>query len=285
MYDLEQMKRDAHSRRAFLTQMSAAGLGAAAIALLDGCSGSKTVNPTPPNPVLTNTFTDPNFPGVKGKSINTVVLNYAATLERLEADLYRQALNVASGRDINTALDKTAPTGNNLGNYSLAVPLGSGIAANFSKAAFLYLVQFAYVEAAHRDFLSAVLGKDTYQPVTSTSGKYKFATPDGKPGTDLTTILTNILPLEETGVRAYLGAGGFIDDNTTLQAAVSIYSTECRHSASLEYILGLDPGPRTGIPGVPAGEQEVQSASASNIFEKYLKPATVLTAASSAYFA
>ncbi len=284
MYDLEQMKRDVHSRRAFLTQMSAAGLGAAAIALLDGCSGSKTVNPTPPGPTTTNTFTDPNFPGVKGKDINSVVLNYASTLERLEADLYRQALNVASGRKIDTALD-TAPSGNSLGNYRLSVPVGTGIASQFTNAAFLYLVQFAYVEAAHRDFLSAALGTSTYQPVTSTSGKYKFATPDGLPGTDLATILTNILPLEETGVRAYLGAGGFITDNTVLQTAVTIYSTECRHSASLEYILGLDPGPRAGIAGVPAGELEVQTASAPNIFEKYLKPATVLTAASSAYFA
>lgn len=284
MYDLEQLKRDAHSRRAFLTQMSAAGLGVAAMTLLDGCDGSKTATTTPPTTGTGNTFTDPNFPGVTGKDINTVVLNYAATLERLEADLYRQALNVASGRAITTALDTTAPTGNSLGNYRLSVPLGSGIASSFSNAAFLYLVQFAYVEAAHRDFLSAALGT-TYKPVTSTSGKYKFATTNGLPGTDLTTILTNILPLEETGVRAYLGAGGFINDNTTLQTAVTIYSTECRHSASLEYILGLDPGPRTGITGVPAGELEVQTASASNIFEKYLKPATVLTAASSAYFA
>lgn len=284
MYDVEQLKRDAHSRRAFLTQMSAAGLGAAAIALLDGCSGSKTVNPKPPPTGGGNTFTDPNFPGVTGKDINTVVLNYASTLERLEADLYRQALNVASGRAIDTALDTTAPTGNSLGNYRRSVGVGTKIAANLEDAAFLYLVQFAYVEAAHRDFLSAALGT-TYKPVTSTSGKYKFATPDGKPGVTLSDILTNILPLEETGVRAYLGAGGFITDNTMLQTAVTIYSTECRHSASLEYILGLDPGPRPNIPGVPAGELEVQPASATNIFEKYLKPATVLTAASSAYFA
>ena len=145
-------------------------------------------------------------------------------------------------------------------------------------------MQFAYVEAAHRDFLITALGANA-APVTSKSGKYKFATTDGKPGNDLVTILSNILPLEETGVRAYLGAAGFLTDNNLFQVAGTIYSTECRHSASIEYILGQDPGPRTGITGVPAGEQEVATAPAANVFEKYLTPPTVLTAASTAYFA
>ena len=290
MYDLYQLKRDAHSRRAFLARMSAAGLGAAAIALLDGCDGSKTTGPVVINPT-TNPVVDPtNFPGITGRNINDVVLNYASTLEVLEADLYRQALNAASGRALNTALDTSAPTGNSLGNYKLSVPVGTGIASQFTNAAFLYLVQFAYVEAAHRDLLRAALTTANYAPIVPKSGKYKFATTSGTPGTDLTTILQNILPLEETGVRAYLGAGGFVTDNTILQTAVTIYSTECRHSASLEYILGLDPGPNKGITGVPAGEQEVQTTvngapAAPNIFEKYLAPTTVLTAASGAYFA
>jgi len=276
MYDLDQLRRDANSRRLFLARMASAGLGAAAFALLDGCDSSKKVN--------TNGVVDPtNFPGVTGRNINDVVLNYALTLERLEANLYLQALNAASGRALTTALDSSTPSAGTTGSYTLKVPTGS-ISSTLSTAAFIYLVQFAYVEAAHRDFLIAALGANA-APVTSSSGNYKFATANGTPGTDLATILSNVLPLEETGVRAYLGAAGFLTDNSLVQIAGTIYSTECRHSASLEYILGIDPGPRNNIPGVPAGEKEVQTASAPNVFEKYLAPATVLTAASQAYFA
>ena len=283
MYDIETLRRDAVSRRAFIARMSAAGLGAAAFALLDGCDGSSKANTTPPgstgNPVVDPT----NFPGVTGRNINDVVLNYALTLERLEADLYRQALNAASGRSLDTALDSGVIPVGTTGNYSLKVSAGT-LNSALSQAGFLYLVQFAYVEAAHRDFLTTALGTNA-APVTSKTGKYKFATTSGTPGTDLATILANILPLEETGVRAYLGAGGFLTDNSLFQVAGTIYSTECRHSASIEYILGQDPGPRTGITGVPAGEKEVQPASQPNVFEKYLAPATVLSAAASVYFA
>ena len=168
------------------------------------------------------------------------------------------------------------------GGYTQTVPNGS--LTTYAAAGFLYLVQFAYVEAAHRDFLRAALGADA-SPVTPASGKYKFATASGTPGTDLSTILSNVLPLEETGVRAYLGALPFLTDLPTAQTAGTIYSTECRHSASIEYILGLDPGPARNITGVPQPEQEVQASQAANTFEKFLAPSVVLTAASSAFFA
>lgn len=284
MYDLETLRRDALSRRSFLARMSAAGLGAAAIALLDGCDGTKKVNPKP-NPVPTgNGIPDQtNFPNITGRNINDAVLNYALTLERLEANLYLQALNAASGRALNTALDSGTIAAGSTGNYALKIAPGT-ISAQFVQPAFLYLVQFAYVEAAHYTFLATALGANA-APLTSTSGKYKFATADGTPGADLTTILTNVYPLEETGVRAYLGAAGFLTDETLVQTAATIYSTECRHSASLAYLLGLDPGPSKNIAGVPAGEQEVQPATAPNVFEKFLAPPVVLAAASKAYFA
>ena len=97
--------RDPVNRRAFLARMSAAGLGVAATALLAGCGGSNSSSgPSSPGggpgPGLT-TFADPkNFPGIPGQSEDVVVLNYALTLETLEADLYRQALNVAAGKPV-----------------------------------------------------------------------------------------------------------------------------------------------------------------------------------------
>jgi hypothetical protein len=284
MYDVDQLRRDAFGRRAFLARMSAAGLGAAAIAFLDGCGGSSSsTGPTKNVPDPTN------FPNITGHNENQAVLNYALTLETLEANLYLQALNAASGNaNLNAPLNATFPTASNpLGAYTLAVGPGS-INSSLVQPAFAYLVQFAYVEAAHRDFLKSLLG-NVAAPIVPASGNYKFATSTGKPGSDLGTILSSILPLEETGVRAYLGAGKFITDNSTFEVAGSIYSTECRHSASIEVILGQDPGPKpaSSIPGVPSPDQEVQPPpnGAENVFEKYLTPTVVLNAASSAYFA
>ena len=284
MFDLEVLKQNAVNRRAFLARMSAAGLGAAAVALLEGCGGgdnnSSNNNPTGGGPVSATVRSA--FPNVPGSTDNQVVLNYAYSLEILEAYLYQVGLNVASGRAPLTPLDPTPPTPGSTGNYTQTVPNGT-IAANFAFPAFLYLVQFAYVEAAHRDFLQTVLG-NAAAPVVPASGRYKYGTPDGSPGGTLSSILSALLPLEETGVRAYLGAAPYLTDNGTLQAAATIYSTECRHSAAVEYVLGLDPGPARGIAGVPGPEQEVATGVPANVFEKFLAPSVVLNTVASVLF-
>ena len=284
MFDLEVLKQNAVNRRAFLARMSAAGLGAAAVALLEGCGGSdnSSSNPPPAGGGPVSAAVRSAFPNVGGSTDNQVVLNYAYSLEILEAYLYLVGLNVASGRAPLTPLDPTPPGPGSTGAYSQTVPNGN-VAANFAYPGFLYLVQFAYVEAAHRDFLQMVLGSAA-APVVPASGRYKYGTPDGSPGGTLSSILSALLPLEETGVRAYLGAAPYLTDNGTLQVAATIYSTECRHSASIEYILGLDPGPARGIAGVPQPEQEVATGVAANVFEKFLAPSVVLSAVGSALF-
>lgn len=274
MYEVSTLQIDPQSRRTFMTRMGSAGLGAIAAALLAGCGGSGSSSASATG---VSSAVRAAFPGVSGASDNVVVLNYALTLETLEAYLYMVALNAASGLALTTPLNANASAYvQNVGNGT--------VASSLAAPGYLYLVQFAYVEAAHRDFLTAALGTNA-SPVVPADGKYKFATADGTPGTDLGTILSNVYPLEETGTRAYLGALPYLTDNTTAQTAGTIYSTECRHSAALAYILGKDPGPSRSIPGVPTPEQEVASEMAPNIFEKFLAPAVVLTAASSAYFA
>lgn len=254
--------------------MSAVGLGTAAAAMLAGCGGGDGNNDNVSGAVRSA------FPNVGGNSNNTVVLNYAYSLEILESALYLIALNAASGLALTTPL--TATSGTYSGAYQQAVANGA-ISPKLARFGYLYLVQYAYVEAAHRDFLKAVLGADA-NPVVPASGNYKFP---NDPGSDLSTILSNLYPLEETGARAYLGAVPYLTDNATSQVAGTLYSTECRHSAALAYILGLDTGPRRNISGVPAGEQEVPGGAnvVANVFEKFLAPSVVLTAASGDYFA
>jgi hypothetical protein len=260
MTELDEIIQNPISRRTFLTRMSAAGLGAAAVALLAGCGGG-TSHPDIRNTGGT-TYADPtNFPGIAGSSENTVVLNYALTLETLEADLYRQAINIAAGKAASTP----APTNNDYSSYSLAVSAG-GLSSTNAAVGFLYLQQYAGVEAAHRDFLKTALGSAA---VSANAAGY---TTGLAAGSDLKTILTLIRTVEETGVTAYLGAAGFLTDPTLVQVASTIYTTEARHSAAMNYVLGLDTGPS----GAAGGAQPV--AGTTNEFEYANTPKTVLAA-------
>ena len=271
---------DAVSRRAFLARMTAAGLGTAAAALLAGCGGSSNngggTNPGAPSTGLTN-FADPtNFPGIPGANKNLVVLNFALTLETLEADLYRQALNVAAGQPI------TAPLpANNASAYTLQAS-STGLTGTQAAAGFLYLQQFAYVEAAHRDFLRAFIPTLGGTPVPANPKGYSAAAAGLAPGATLQQLLKVILTAEETGVSAYLGAAGFLNNPTLIQAASTIYSTESRHSAVINLTLGnisatatAAPGPYNATGGTqPLGNTKIPSAAIDPLFASGVLPGT-----------
>ncbi len=272
--EFEQVMRTPHSRRAFLSRMGAAGLGIAATSLLGGtlltgCGGGNggVVQPN------SNTY-----PAAFGSG-DIRILNYALTLEILEADLYRQALNAATRRALTAPLVDIA---NARATYlSNGIPIGTGgLSGTVATAALLYLVQFSYVEAAHRDFLRVAIQGNGGTPVTANAGGYRF--PGGSPGADLKAILTNIVPLEETGTRAYLGAVPDFASNAFLQVAGTISSTESRHSASLRYLLN----PNDVGPSRMSGDREVTSNPPSvETFEKLLQVQDVLTRAQRTYYA
>lgn len=277
MNEYEQLLNSPVQRRAFLKRMSAAGLGLAAANVLVGCNGDNNSGglPTPttggtpsasPSASPAAGLDPVNFPGIVGRSIDEVVLNFALSLEILEADLYRQALNVASGLPITDVLKTN-------GNYQLRIPAGT-LNANSGQAAadgFKFLRDFAFVEAAHRDFLRVAL-RGLNAPVQPPNpGGYRFPTGTG-PGGDLKTILTNITPLEETGVRAYLGGAGFLTSLPLLQTAATIFSTEARHSAVLQDLIGNDPGP---LP-MDGDEKVTATYPSPNTFEYFLRPRVVL---------
>lgn len=285
-FDFEKVKRDPVSRRAFLARMSAAGLGVAAAGLFSGSipglaqtpppgTGGPGGTPTPTEFQLgTNVFDPTNFPLIPGRSINEVVLNYALSLEILESDLYRQALNKASGKAL------TAPLGAE-SSYKLAVPAGRlnpSAGSDFVNDAFTFLRQFTFVEAAHRDFIRAAMQAAKLIPVAPYFAGYRF--PDNNPGDDLRTILASILQLEETGVRAYAGAGPFLTDLRLLQVAGTIYSTEARHSAVISEAVGIDPGPRKMMDD----KQVVPNQPSENTFEYFLDPPTVIQDRAFKYF-
>ena len=263
-------------RRQFLAAVGAAGVGLTAAQLLvrsastamaaDGFEASRAGGATE----VKFSQVREDFPGIPGRSTNEVVLNYALTLEFLEADLYRQALNAASGIAVRKGLSRNT-------NYSLSIGAG-GIGSDFRRAGFEYLNDFAFVEATHRDFLITAISGSGFTPTTANPKGYAFP---GGPGDSLKDILINILALEETGVRAYLGALPYLTDLNLGVTAGGIYSTECRHSAAIRYVLGEDIGPSMmdGDLSVSPNLQE----KIGNVFEFGLAPATVISAAG-AYF-
>ncbi len=251
-----------YSRRKLMRLAATAGVSLAAMKLINPAVAFGAGTP----PADTGGPTDgaTQFAAVPGNSINEKVLNFALTLEILEADLYRQALNLASGKSLDTPLDPIAR------KYTLAVP-GGGLSAGATQAGYLYLQEFTYVEAAHREFLRNAMLKAGLTPVTRNPGGYKFPT---AVAANIKSILTAILPLEETGVRAYLGALPYLTDFGLATAAGGIYSTEARHSAAISYLLGIDPGPRA----MSGDNTVVASPPAGNTFEYYLHPVQVLAA-------
>ena len=272
MVETPDFLKDPVSRRTFLARMSAAGLGTAAVALLAGCGGSSNNGGggSAGSGGLTSFADQANFPGIPGQNENVVVLNYALTLETLEADLYRQALNIAAGKDVNTPLPADTSS------YTQVVGSG-GLSSSLAAVGFLYLQQYAGVEAAHRDFLRAAIPTIGGTPVPANPKGYNAGL---AAGTDLKTILTLIRTVEEEGVRAYLGAAGFLTDLNLIQIASTIYTTEARHSAGVNYVLGLDAGPAPGSSASTSSDSTVAPIDgvkvSNNTFEFFKTPKQVL---------
>lgn len=133
------------------------------------------------------------------------VLNYALTLEHLEAAFYEMTGDFDLGED---------PYGNSINEY---------------------LTVIGEHEAAHVATLTDVITQLGGEPVAR--AQYEFGV------TDAQSFLTTAATLENVGVAAYDGAGQFIQDADLLTAAGSIVAVEARHAAYLNLITGVNPFP------------------------------------------
>ncbi len=154
-----------------------------------------------------------------GQSVSSVtdILNFALTLEYLEAEFYAKGLTNAS------ALGLT----------------GASLAAFQTIGAH---------ESAHVDFLKRTIeaagGTPVPKPVFDFTGG--VGSPGGPGQGPLQTVFTNYdvflavsQLFEDTGVRAYKGqVTQLMDDkyNNILQAALQIHSVEARHAAHVRYM-------------------------------------------------
>lgn len=138
------------------------------------------------------------------------VLNYALTLEHLEAAFYRDALAGFTVEDFTTA--------------------------GFDPLVVEYLGIISNDEATHVETLTAVITQLGGTPVAE--GAYDFGY------TDVATFMQTAAAIENTGVSAYQGAAGFlIEEDDLLTAALTIHGNEARHAAYLNGLTEVSPFP------------------------------------------
>jgi len=151
------------------------------------------------------------------------VLNYALTLEFLEAEFYRQGngKNLLSGKEAQ------------------------------------YLETVGADEDAHVAAITDTINKIGGTPVEAPGVDFADSFDSRE------KYLTTSHVFENLGVSAYLGAAGFIKDKAILQAAAGIFGVEARHAAVVGNLLGLEPegGVYMGANETPLTKDEVLAAA------------------------
>lgn len=185
---------DTVSRRDALNRLKDVGLGLAAATLPFALVGRS-------RPARAQSMTDP-----------VPILNYALTLEYLEASYYRQGL------------DATLDNGDTLIQDDARTIYGT-IAAH---------------EDAHVTLLADTIDQLGGTPVSFTDADFDF-TAGGQydPFGDYPTFLLLSQAFEDTGVRAYKGQAGALAGNDLLTPALQIHSVEARHAAEVRRLRAM----------------------------------------------
>jgi len=138
-----------------------------------------------------------------------VILQYALTLEHLEAAFYKDALTKFSVNDFKNA------------GFPAAVPQR--------------LAQIGSQEATHVTALSGILTSLGVTPTEACTYNFNYNT--------IPEFLQTARVLEGVGVGAYLYKAPLIDDKAYLAAAAAIVTVEARHQALISSFLGEDGTP------------------------------------------
>ena len=206
---------DEADRRSFLKYAGIFGVGLT----LAACGNDNSKTSTSSTPASTPTAapsaspTPDNSTDSFGKG-DLGILNYALTLEYLEANFYAK-----------------------------------GVAANILGDAAPFITPIAQHEAAHVAALTDAITKAGGTPAKKPGLKY----PDGT-FTDKAKFLATAQVFEETGVKAYQGQVTRIQDKKVLGAAASIAGVESRHAAIIADILGMKQVPSPVEANAPAGD-------------------------------
>jgi rubrerythrin len=153
------------------------------------------------------------------------VLNFALTLEHLEAEFYKQAVT-------------------------------STAAATASAADRAALTLIRDHEVAHVNFLRTAITSLGGSPVNLTAANFDFSGgmgsgtgPFASAFTNYSVLLAVAQTFEDTGVRAYKGqAPNLMPNKDVLTAALRIHSVEARHAAKVRHMRRMLPAATSLIP-------------------------------------
>ncbi len=151
------------------------------------------------------------------------LLNYALTLEHLEATFYRDGLD----------------------DFGPAIFEEAGFAPEVRE----YIVDIGRHEAEHVEVLTSVIESLDGEPVEE--AEYDFGYERG----DVASFLAVAAALENTGVSAYSGAAQYaIGEDEILTAALTIHGVEARHAAYLNVLNATSPFPEAFDPPLTPAE-------------------------------
>ena len=204
---LDELTKDPSSRKRFLTMVGGAGAAGALAVFMAACGEDDDGEPA------ATTSEDAKA----GGGVDLEIVNYALTLEYLEADFYAEVLK--SGVVTDKAVGEAAK-------------------------------RIGQNEQEHVDVLLATakkLGKPAAKPKTN----FKPVIDGGE-----RMVLETAATVENLGAAAYLGQAGRIKSKEILAAALSIHSVEARHAAALNKIVGKSIVP-DGAFAKPASMEEV----------------------------
>ena len=217
---IRELARDDVERRKFLKMAGTVGAGGALAALIAACGSDDDTTTTSGGGGGGGSSAGAGAPPAKTFGAGDLgIVNYALTLEYLEAAFYQEVVDSGLFKG-----SKYLPT----------------------------LQQFGEQEAEHVAALEATakkLGKPAPKPKTDFSSALK----------SVKTVVDNAAKVENIGAAAYLGQAANIKSKEVLAAALSIHTVEARHAAALNQIrvaggfiegdyLGILPDGAFGVP-------------------------------------
>jgi len=210
---LEELQRDDSSRKRFLKMVGGAG-AAGALAIFVAACGDDDEDEGASSGERKST-------AAGGHTSDAEIVNYALTLEYLEADFYQQVIDSGEITD-RKIVEAAKKIGEN--------------------------------EQEHVDALEATARQLGAKVATKPTTKFDDVLAGGQD-----KILDTAATVENLGAAAYLGQAGNIRDPKILAAALSIHSVEARHAAALNTLVGKTIVP-DGAFAKPASMDEVLKA-------------------------
>ena len=206
---LEELTQDASSRKRFLGMVGGAGAAGALAMFMAACGDDDEEEDSAGS----------SGEGKDGKSagVDLEIVNYALTLEYLEAAFYAEVLE--SGVVTDKAVGEAAKR------------IGENEREHVD----------ALIATAKKLGTPAEKPKTNFQPVIDGGEKM---------------VLETAATVENLGAAAYLGQAGRIQSKEILAAALAIHSVEARHAAALNKIVGKSIVP-DGAFAKPASMEEV----------------------------